>query len=393
MKSKLLLLFCAFSLQQGVNAQATKKVLFEEINGAWCGRVPFGDWIIDNNLVVNYPNVLPVILHYGTTTSNNQSRYDLLSNTYSDSIIDVFYVGVPHPAPEGMVDRFKFSTQTNVVVPRPNDYTLVNNAWRDNVVTRLATSSPVSVTISGDYNNVTRVLNATVNTNFVASASGDMRINLWIVEDSVVGSGYGYDQHTYDYNNAASPFYQVGVQGVGEDTIPGYVHRHVLRGGASPAFGSAGIIPASVTNGQNFSANYTYILPANWNENNINLVAFVSVYSATINNHEVLNAEQVSLMNITTGINDVTENNANAVIYPNPSTGITTMNFSLNNPSHTAIAIFNLLGEKILTIEEGALSSGRHTAYFDAGKLESGMYFIHIKTESGTSSEKLMVTK
>ena len=82
-----------------------------------------------------------------------------------------------------------------------------------------------------------------------------------------------------------------------------------------------------------------------------------------------------------------------SLIYPNPSAGNTSLEFSLSEPSHTTIEIFNIMGEKILTIEEGALSSGRHTTYFDADKLESGMYFIHIKTESGTSSEKLMVTK
>ena len=394
MKSALTLLFFAFCLHLGMNAQVPKKVLLEEINGAWCGRVPFGDWIIDNSILPNYPNVIPVMLHYGTTTSNNQSRYDLLSNTFSDSIIHAFYVGVPHPAPQSLIDRTKFSGETNTVVDRPNDYSLTNNPWKNHVVSRLATESPVAVAINGTYDNQTRTLSATVNANFVAVATGDMRINLWIVEDNVAGSGYGFDQHTYDYNNPQSPFYQVGVQGINKDSIPGYLHRHVLRGGASPAWGTTGVIPSSVIAGQIFSANYAYAIPAGWNENNLQLVAFVSTFGTSQTNHSVLNAEQVSLINLTTGISSPPSLVSNTFVYPNPSYGKTFVEFSLDRPTTTTISISNILGEEMVVVAAGFLANGKHQVPFDASQLQNGLYLIGIKTESGeTSTVQLLVIK
>ena len=392
MKKTLLFLHfsVAFCIAISTHAQAPKKVLFEEMNGAWCGRVPFGDWIIYNYIVPAYPDVIPVFIHY--TPGNG---YDLMTSAKGDSICDAFYVGVPYPSPKGMIDRMKFSDQTNVVIDRDN-FTTYNTTgvWKNKVITQLAVTAPVAVSITGAYNTITRIVNATVTTNFVAAASGDMRISLWLVEDSVVGSGYGYDQHTYDYSNTQSPFYQVGVQGTGADTIPGYVHRHVFRGAASPAWGTAGVIPSSVSNGQNFSANYTYILPSAWDENKITLVAFVSYYDASINNRSVLNAEQVALFSLTTGINDAGNNlSGTPSVYPNPSGGKTTIEFSLANTSPVSIDIYNLLGEKVLAVENGIFSSGKHAAEFDAGKLEGGVYIISIKTESGTIAKKLIVTK
>ncbi len=392
MKSKLLFLLLAFALHQGIIAQSPKKVLFEEINGAWCGRVPFGDWQIDNHILPNYPNVIPVILHYGTTTSGNNSRYDLLSNPYSDSIIHHFYVGVPHPAPQALIDRTKFANEATTVVDRPNGYSLANNSWKNHVATRTNVQSAVGVTVTGNYDKATRSLNAVVNANFVAATTGDLRINLWIVEDNVVGSGYGYDQHTYDYNTAQSPFYHVGLQGVSKDSIPGYVHRHVLRGGASPAWGSKGIIAASVAAGQNFSANYSYAVPANWNEDNIKLVAFISKFGDTQTNHEVLNAEQIPLTNLITGIDNTPAIVSKTIVFPNPASGKTHVAFSLDKPSFATIEIINTIGKKMLTVAEGFLPTGKHTAYFDASQFPNGFYLIRVKTDSGECSPvKFMV--
>jgi len=393
MRKILFLPLAVISIALNAYAQAPKKVLFEEINGAWCGRVPFGDWIIHNYIVPNYPDVIPVFIHDSDT--QNGGRYDLMASAVGDSIIDAFYVGVPYPSPKGIIDRMKFSDQTNVVTERDGFSTYnTTGVWKNKVITQLAVSSPVAVGITVTYNSITRIVNATVTTDFVAIISGDMRINLWIVEDSVVGSGYGYDQHTYDYNNSESPFYHVGVEGTNADSIPGYVHRHVLRGAASPAWGTAGVIPSSVSNGQNFSTDYTYTIPSAWDENQITLVAFVSYYDVSINNRSVLNAEKISLLS-TTGINDH-GNNLISIIpftYPNPSRGLTSIEFSSANSSPVNIDIYNLLGENVLAVQKGVFSSGKNTVTFDAGKLESGVYLISVKTEAGANVNKLIIRK
>ena len=83
--------------------------------------------------------------------------------------------------------------------------------------------------------------------------------------------------------------------------------------------------------------------------------------------------------------------NLSLQIYPNPSSGKTTLEFSLANPSPVSIDIYNLLGEKIMNISEKIFNIGPNVVYFDPSKLEAGVYFISIKTDSKTISEKIII--
>jgi len=96
----------------------------------------------------------------------------------------------------------------------------------------------------------------------------------------------------------------------------------------------------------------------------------------------------------TTGTNQdliMLDNNLSLQIYPNPSGGKTTLEFSLAGTSAVSIDIYNLVGEKVLAVENGNFLSGKHTAVFDAGRLESGAYIIGVKTESGTIAKKIII--
>ena len=83
----------------------------------------------------------------------------------------------------------------------------------------------------------------------------------------------------------------------------------------------------------------------------------------------------------------------NLSLYPNPSFGFTSLEFTISAPSFASMAIFNLAGKKVLTLAEGFFSAGKHTAQFDASQLESAVYFASIKTNSIFGSVKFVVFK
>jgi len=65
-----------------------------------------------------------------------------------------------------------------------------------------------------------------VTANFVKSVSGDVRINMIVVEDNVTGTGAAYDQKNFIANNPSfvgHPYYAKPA------TITGYKHRSVVR--------------------------------------------------------------------------------------------------------------------------------------------------------------------
>ena len=80
-------------------------------------------------------------------------------------------------------------------------------------------------------------------------------------------------------------------------------------------------------------------------------------------------------------------------IYPNPSGGKTIIEFSLAGTSQVSIDIYNLLGEKVLAVENGIFLSGKHTAVFDAKNLPAGTYFIKLLTPGYSLTKKIVITK
>ncbi len=79
-------------------------------------------------------------------------------------------------------------------------------------------------------------------------------------------------------------------------------------------------------------------------------------------------------------------------IFPNPSKGITCIRLFNNQRTTVAsIGIYNLIGEQIETIHEGAFPSGESYYFLNTMTLKAGVYIIKIKTESEQKARKLIV--
>ncbi|HXB11419.1 MAG TPA: T9SS type A sorting domain-containing protein, partial [Bacteroidia bacterium] len=83
------------------------------------------------------------------------------------------------------------------------------------------------------------------------------------------------------------------------------------------------------------------------------------------------------------GLNEVTNQNTSIVVFPNPSIGKFT--FSLSHPelgsgSHTAVEIYNMLGEKVYS---KSLSVVNSQLSIDMGSKPAGIYMYRLTNESG----------
>ena len=146
-----------------------------------------------------------------------------------------------------------------------------------------------SVTVSFDsvlYNNVTRQIDVYLKAMFTGTVSGDIRFNCIIIEDSVVGTGSGYNQVNAYNTTAGHTYYGAG------NPIVGLPHRYVARDFLGGTWGTSGVIPASVNFGSVATYHYSYTVPANFDEQKISLVGLVSLYSASgVTNRPILNAD------------------------------------------------------------------------------------------------------
>ena len=79
-------------------------------------------------------------------------------------------------------------------------------------------------------------------------------------------------------------------------------------------------------------------------------------------------------------------------VYPNPTSGVVSFEYELVAPHPVTIAVYNIIGQKVLDIEAGPRDAGNHGVRFDTRGLSSGVYFIRYM---GIRSygQKLLVVK
>ncbi|MCB5231360.1 MAG: FG-GAP-like repeat-containing protein, partial [Candidatus Cloacimonas sp.] len=84
--------------------------------------------------------------------------------------------------------------------------------------------------------------------------------------------------------------------------------------------------------------------------------------------------------------------------YPNPFNPSTTVQFSLKNEEKVEVAVYNIAGQKIRTILNDTLESGKHTISWN-GKTDnnkevgSGIYFYKLTTQEKTQTKKMLLLK
>lgn len=77
-------------------------------------------------------------------------------------------------------------------------------------------------------------------------------------------------------------------------------------------------------------------------------------------------------------------------VYPNPTTGETTVDFSLANASNVSLNVVDITGKAIYTVNNGTLTAGAHEVSFDATTFSSGIYYVSISTEESTVTQKFI---
>lgn len=318
-----------------------QKCLVEVHTGAWNQYAPDGTLYLDTVANTN-ANVIPVNIHNG----------DGMSTTEGDNV-STFYA----PAyPQATLNRLTAPVNRAVWVSTANSIL----------------AGAASVTVSFDsvlYDEVTRQVDVYLKATFTGPVNGDIRFNCIVVEDSVTGTGSSYNQVNAYNSVAGHPYFGAG------NPIVGFVHRHVAREYLGAAFGTSGIIPASVNFGSEVTHHYSYTLPVGYDENKISLVGIVSKFDgAAIGDRFILNAESIDL--------PVVYNNAGiesyeneVIVYPNPvSTSFKILNNDFNEGDK--ITIINSEGKCVHMV---VVSTQSNELMINIEHLPVGVYFVQWK--------------
>lgn len=79
--------------------------------------------------------------------------------------------------------------------------------------------------------------------------------------------------------------------------------------------------------------------------------------------------------------------------YPNPFSGSTTIEYSLDAAGPVSIQVYNLLGQQVATLVDEVQGAGAHRATLDARDLAAGVYVYRIIAGDKTDSKTMMVVR
>ena len=234
----------------------------EDHTGAWCGWCPRGPITYRDAIKPNYPNTILVALHNG----------DDMAIADGNTVIQSYITGFP----SGMIDR-----------RNPGDFPfgMSTGDWRTAIEMMDRDFTPVELNVYNYFYPDTYEWQIDVVVDFIIDYQGDLRLNCFILEDSVTGTGSGYDQINYYNTRTDIP----ELTGIGSP-IAGYYHNDVVREMLGGPWGQSGIIPNKAKKGERYIFSRTIKAKTDrWRMENIHLVGIIQAFNSNASYRPILN--------------------------------------------------------------------------------------------------------
>jgi hypothetical protein len=349
MKIKLAVLISVVLLPglcHNANAQAVRKVLFEEWTSSTCGPCAANNPILNAFIEAHIDTITAVKYHVGWPSPGNDPMY--LHNP-TESYDRRYYYGVN-------------------AVPWLNVDGIINDVWpfsqanfQNAMNTRLGVSTPLSVNVSdlripGDSNKATVVVNILSNL-----PAGNYYLRVMAVEKKVIYT---------------SP------PGTNGETI----FPEVFRKSFPNSQGT--VLP---TTAGTYSYEFRYKINPVWVDSMIYTIAFVQNDA----NKECLNSFKAidNITGIPVNTETIPDRFSLSQNYPNPFNPSTIIKFTLPKEGGVTLKVYSMVGAEVITLVEGKQRAGIYNIYFDGSNLSSGVYFYTLKTDEFTETKKMVLIK
>lgn len=246
-----------------INSSAPRKVLVEDYTGHTCGNCPNGALIL-HNLVNSNPNIIGLAVHCGVTfASPAPPKYPKDWRTEVGTALDNEFGVSSAGQPNGMINRKEIGGS------KIHFY----NVWA-NEANNILSADPIAdieLKIKPYYVTSNRKLISYVHAGFIQNIIPEVKLGLYLVEDSIVAPQKWYGQS------------------LPQDYVEMYVHDHMLRKNVSPIWGVS--LGSEIAAGTIIRNQWSITLPSDYNENHVKLLA-IAFNSAT---KEIIQVEEVHI--------------------------------------------------------------------------------------------------
>lgn len=237
-----------------------RKVLLEDYTGHRCGNCPRSHEKMQELLNTYGDKIVPISVHVGFFAMPI-GQYTAEYRTSTGNELNTYFGNDNAGLPNGMVNRINWQ----------GDVVLNYSSWQQ-VIESIITNEPdLGIDIKNTYNQGTKVLDTKIDIKGLKDITGNFKLAVYIVQDSIVSM-------QTDYN--ASP-----------QDIPNYVHRHVLRGAINSTWGDV-IALQTISKGEEISRTFNYTINSAWNSEK----CYVLAYVYNDENKEVIQAEEEKII-------------------------------------------------------------------------------------------------
>ena len=89
--------------------------------------------------------------------------------------------------------------------------------------------------------------------------------------------------------------------------------------------------------------------------------------------------------------NAVIDNSSVSQNFPNPFSGVSTVNVTLQEAANLSLVVTNMTGQKVMELNKGFVPAQNHTFTIDASNLQSGIYFYTVTAGQSQVTRKMIV--
>lgn len=226
-------------------------------------------------------------------------------------------------------------------------------------------------------------------TNYPTTVGGEVYVQLYLID--YVNATTFNDAHVYEAGDWYFPITSTMVPTSNNSSKDVTLNFHNSSTSTTIPTLLGGNYYMAVVNHDGGSANHFCYLENPFDVDNSTHI-FGDFGSTPGNNWFTLGTQVVTELNLnqSLNVNELSSDVTFGFISPNPTSGETSVSYSLKNNSDVTMQIVDVTGKVMMTVNETNMNEGAHVSSFDASNLSSGMYYVNINTNNSTVTKKFI---
>ncbi len=356
----------------GLEAQAHKMILVEDLTGTWSSFSPRGIYNISKAAERYSDYMINVSVHGGSDdepmmiTEPLEGESVLTPSRKIEQVSEDYY-------PTIFVDRTDFGNPANI-----------------NPLTLPKLEQPANARLDASATLVNRNLQIKVFSKALENGvSSDHQLSVILIENEVTGTGSLYSQ---------ANFYSESRLDMGEfndlpDPVPAstMVYQNVARAYLGEFYGTEGSV-SNAAEGEVQEFSFQYTVPEEFNIDNMKIIPVLFNPDGSVNNAFSISVNEAIDHEPTWNPLSVKENGNTSLAhaYPNPSQNQTNLRLQLPHTAQVQVYILDMMGRQVAYRDYGLLSMDQ-TLALPSGDLMSGQYLLRVQIGDEVQSQSIIV--